>query len=77
MQKLGNIVLYSTDDCRRLFKMCNKKILELFHQPDFPSVRLGRSFWVEEGQLLDYLGKHRDLQLNKKDDIELVPLNRQ
>ena len=44
MQKMGNIILYSTEDCRKLLKMSNKNVLALFHQPDFPSVRFGKSF---------------------------------
>lgn len=77
MQKLGNLTLYSTDDCKKLFKMSNKSVLRLFHRPDFPSIRFGRSFWIEEKNLLEYLGTHRDLLIDEKEDIEFVPLHLQ
>ena len=76
MQVLGNLKLYSVDDCRKLFKLSNQNTLKLFHQPDFPSVRFGRSFWIEESNLVGYLSTHRDL-LIEKSDIELVPLSHQ
>ena len=74
MQKVGNLKLYSVDDCRRLFRLSNQNTLRLFHQADFPSIKLGRSYWVEESSLIEYLSIHRNLSLEKS-DIELVSLS--
>ena len=74
MQVVGNLKLYSVDDCRRLFRLSNQNTLRLFHQADFPSIKLGRSYWIEESNLIKYLSVHRNLSIEKS-DIELVSLS--
>ena len=53
-----DIELCSTKYCRKLFKCGNQKILELFHRPDFPSIKIGRAFFVKKSALEEYLN-HR------------------
>ena len=77
MREYEGMKLYSTKDCRELFKLGNKTVLKLFHRPDFPSIRFGRSFWIEEDKLREYISTHRDLLIDKKEDIEFVPLRQQ
>ena len=46
MEKLDNIVMYSPKDVSKLLHLGNTKCLELFNSKDFPSIRIGRAFWV-------------------------------
>lgn len=55
-----DIELCSTKDVRKLLKLGNQKCLELFHSPDFPSVKIGRSFFVKKSALEEYLN-HRHI----------------
>ena len=54
-----NIKLYSTDDVCKLLRIGRQKCLELFHRSDFPSIRIGRKFWVKEDCLEEYLSERR------------------
>ena len=47
MEKLDNIVMYSPEDVRKLLHLGNTKCLELFNSEDFPSIKIGRAFWVK------------------------------
>ena len=64
-------MLYSTDDVCRLLRIGKKKCLTLFHSDEFPSIKIGRKFWVkcdcEEIQLRDF--NH----LNKDGIFEKIP----
>ena len=53
-----DIELCSTQYVRKLLKIGNKKCLELFHSEDFPSIKIGRSFFVKKSALDEYLN-HR------------------
>lgn len=46
MQNLEEIEikLYSTDDVCKLLHIGKQKCLQLFHQEDFPSIKIGRKF---------------------------------
>lgn len=55
MQKLGSIILYSREDVCNLLNLGTKKGLQLFHKDDFPAIKIGRSWWVEETALLEYV----------------------
>ena len=53
------IKLYSTDDVCKLLHIGKQKCLQLFHQDDFPSVKVGRKFWIKADCLDTYLSKKR------------------
>ena len=61
MQNNGEyeIRLYSTDDVCKLLHIGKQKCLQLFHQDDFPSVKLGRKFWIKADCLDTYLSQKR------------------
>ena len=66
MEKLDNIVMYSPEDVRKLLHLGNTKCLELFNSKDFPSIKIGRAFWVKADCLEKFLsGKHT---LNSKNE---------
>lgn len=66
MEKLDNIVMYSPEDVRKLLHLGNSKCLELFNSREFPSIRIGRAFWVKADCLERFLSKKH--VLNQKDD---------
>ena len=41
------IKLYSTDDVCKLLHIGKQKCLKLFHSEEFPSIKVGRKFWVK------------------------------
>ena len=41
------IKLYSTDDVCKLLHIGKQKCLQLFHSDEFPSIKIGRKFWVK------------------------------
>lgn len=47
------IELCSTKYVRKLFRCGNKKVLELFHRPDFPGIKVGRAFYVKKSVNID------------------------
>ena len=59
MEKLDNIVMYSPEDVRKLLHLGNTKCLELFNSEDFPSIKIGRAFWVKADCLDEYLSQKR------------------
>ena len=61
MQNNGEyeIRLYSTDDVCKLLHIGKQKCLQLFHQDDFPSVKVGRKFWIKADCLDTYLSQKR------------------
>lgn len=56
-----DIILYSTDDVCKLLHIGKQKCLKLFHSKDFPSVKIGRKFWVKEDCLNTFLSEKRYL----------------
>ena len=61
MEKLDNIVMYSPEDVRKLLHLCNAKCLELSNSKDFPSIRIGRAFWVKADCLEKFLSEKHTL----------------
>ena len=61
MQNSGEyeIRLYSTDDVCKLLHIGKQKCLQLFHQDDFPSVKVGIKFWIKADCLDTYLSQKR------------------
>lgn len=57
MEKLDNIVMYSPEDVRKLLHLGNTKCLELFNSEDFPSIKIGRAFWVKADCLERFLSE--------------------
>ena len=53
------IKLYSTDDVCRLLHIGRQKCLQLFHQEDFPSIKIGRKFWIKADCLNEFLSHKR------------------
>ena len=53
------IKLYSTDDVCRLLHIGRQKCLQLFHQEDFPSIKIGRKFWIKADCLNEFLSQKR------------------
>lgn len=62
MERLDNIVMYSPEDVRKLLHLGNAKCLELFNSEDFPSIRIGRAFWVKADCLEQFLSKKRVIE---------------
>lgn len=56
-----NITLYSTDDVCRLLHIGKQKCLQLFHSKEFPSIKIGRKFWVKQDCLNEFLSQKRFL----------------
>lgn len=67
MEKLDNIVMYSPEDVRKLLHLGNSKCLELFNSADFPSIKIGRAFWVKSDCLEQYLSKKQVLNQKEED----------
>jgi len=53
------IKLYSTDDVCRMLRIGKQKCLQLFNSKDFPSVKIGRKFWIKHDCLDSYLSQKR------------------
>lgn len=58
--------MYSPEGVRKLLHLGNSKCLELFNSREFPSIRIGRAFWVKADCLERFLSKKH--VLNQKDD---------
>ena len=54
-----DIKLYSTDDVCKLLHIGKQKCLQLFHQEDFPSIKIGRKFWIKADCLNEFLSHKR------------------
>ena len=67
MEKLDNIVMYSPEDVSKLLHLGNSKCLELFNSADFPSIKIGRAFWVKADCLEQYLSKKQVLNQKEED----------
>lgn len=55
------ILLYSTDDVCRILHIGKQKCLKLFHSEGFPSIKIGRKFWVKADCFDEYLSQKRML----------------
>ena len=68
MENLDNIVMYSPEDVRKLLHLGNTKCLELFNSEDFPSIKIGRAFWVKADCLERFLSE-KHVVGNKNEDL--------
>ena len=59
--------MYSPEDVRKLLHLGNSKCLELFNSADFPSIKIGRAFWVKADCLEQYLSKKQVLNQKEED----------
>lgn len=57
-----DIKLYSTDDVCALLQIGKGKCLKLFHSKEFPSIKIGRKFWIKADCLNEFLNKKRILE---------------
>lgn len=57
--QITDIMLYSTDDVCKLLHIGKEKCLKLFHSDDFPSIKIGRKFWIKADCLDKYLSQKR------------------
>ncbi len=53
------IKLYSTDDVCNLLHIGKQKCLKLFNSEEFPSIKIGRKFWIKADCLDEYLSQKR------------------
>lgn len=53
------IKLYSTDDVCKLLHIGKQRCLQLFHSDEFPSIKIGRKFWVKADCLNEFLSHKR------------------
>lgn len=54
MKTINNINFLETKDIREALKIGNKTCLDLFHQEDFPSKKIGKSWLVMEEAFIEY-----------------------
>lgn len=52
---------YTTADVMKMMKIGNKSCLELFHQKDFPCIKVGRAFLISKNAFWDYVSARRIL----------------
>ena len=67
MEKLDNIVMYSPKDVSKLLHLGNSKVLELFNSKDFPSIKIGRAFWVKADCLEQFLSEKHVISKSNED----------
>lgn len=60
--------MYLPKDVSKLLHLGNTKCLELFNPKDFPSIRIGRAFWVKADCLERFLSEKHVLN-QKNDDL--------
>lgn len=54
-------VFYTTSDVRRILGIGNKTCLDLFHRPDFPCIKIGKSFKITKEKFNEYVNSRRIL----------------
>lgn len=52
---------YNTTDVRRILGIGNKTCLDLFHRPDFPCIKIGKSFKITKEKFNEYVNSRRIL----------------
>ena len=57
----NELVFYTTSDVRRILGIGNKTCLELFHRPDFPCIKIGKSFKITKEKFNEYVNSRRIL----------------
>ncbi len=61
---------YKTDAMCKLLQIGRLACYELYKDPEFPVINIGRAYMVEEKALFDYLSK-RHIFKTKKEDLEI------
>lgn len=57
----NELVFYTTSDVRRILGIGNKTCLDLFHRPDFPCIKIGKSFKITKEKFNEYVNSRRIL----------------
>lgn len=57
----NELVFYTTSDVRRILGIGNKTCLDLFHRPDFPCIKIGKSFKITKEKFDEYVKSRRIL----------------
>ncbi len=55
MKTLNDIVLFSRNDISDLFGIGANTVQSLFYNDEFPAIKVGRDWYVEENALRQYL----------------------
>lgn len=69
VRNLGKIVLFSREDISELFGIGDESVQSLFYNDEFPAIKVGRYWYVEENALVNYLQERHilaDLRANKR-----------
>ena len=61
MEKLGSIILYNTEDIRKLLHIGKGRAQGLFKKEEFPSIKAGGKNLIIEGKLIEYLSMKREI----------------
>ena len=56
---------YGTKQVKQILKIGDVTCLQLFHDPSFPSIKIGKAFKVREDKFWEYLGTRRVLSENE------------
>ena len=59
--------MYSPKDVSKLLHLGNSKVLELFNSKDFPSIKIGRAFWVKADCLEQFLSEKHVISKSNED----------
>lgn len=57
----NELIFYTTSDVRRILGIGNKTCLDLFHRPDFPCIKIGKSFKITKEKFNEYVNSRRIL----------------
>ena len=57
----NELVFYTTSDVRRILGIGNKTCLDLFHRPDFPCIKIGKSLKITKEKFNEYVNSRRIL----------------
>ena len=58
----NEIVFYTTSDVRKILGIGNKTCLDLFHSPDFPCIKIGKSLKITKEKFNEYVNSRRILR---------------
>lgn len=57
----NELIFYTTSDVKRILGIGNKTCLDLFHRPDFPCIKIGKSFKITKEKFNEYVNSRRIL----------------
>ena len=66
-QNIGNYdcpVMYTTKDLQAILKCGSRTIYNLVHSKTFPSIKIGRKYFVEKNALENWLSKSKGKIIN-------------